>query len=170
MFERSIKSLLSSVRMPRLVSRVIVLTVVGVALSACATYEPAYRSHRHYGSHVTVIDPHPRVIRHRPYAVPRNVPRARYGRAPHRRHDVTPHGRRTHAHPPHARTRSHSHRVRSRPPQAPGVHTPGRANARPAHRGGPQARSGRSASPRSVQPRTRADRGRSHAGRRGPRN
>lgn len=78
----SIKQRFSNVRVPRLVSRVILLATVGAGLTACVVHEPNYRAHRSYGSHVTVVEKQPRAVYRNRSVRPRAVPRARPAVAP----------------------------------------------------------------------------------------
>lgn len=124
-----------SCRLPRLVSRVIVVAAVGAGLTACVVHEPNYRANRHYGSHVTVIEKQPRSgyrhrhARSRPVATPRPRPRARPAARPTRPH-ARPAARPTR---PHARPAARPTRPHTRP-----AARPTRPAARPGAR--PQAR------------------------------
>lgn len=79
----SVKQRLLNCRIPRLVSRVIMVTAIGAGLTACVVHEPNYRAYGHYGSHVTVIDRQPgsgyrhRHVRSRPAVTSRSHYNAR---------------------------------------------------------------------------------------------
>lgn len=152
----SIKQRLSTFRVPRLVSRVIVVATIGAGLTACVVQEPNYRANRHYGSHITVVEKQPRSgyrhrqVRQRPVATPRsrhNVRRA--APRPHPRARPAARPTRPYARPtrPHARPAARPTRRDTRPAVRPTrPHTrpaarPTRPHARPAARPTrPQAR------------------------------
>ena len=136
----SIRQGLASRGLARIVSRIMVLSVAGFGLTACATYDSGYRQYGHHGygygsgSHVTRVHERPAVVYRTHRVAPR--PHHQHRRVSPRRHPkvhaVVP-GRPPHVRPP-------SRRGQHARPGA--VHRPGKATrTRPAHVR-PSARSG----------------------------
>ena len=139
---------LASRGLARIVSRIMVLSVAGFGLTACATYDSGYRQYGHHGygygsgSHVTRVHQRPAVVYRTHRAAPR--PHHQHRRVAPRRHPKVHAG--VPGRPPHVRSPSRrGHHAR---PGA--VHRPGNAvRTRPAHVR-PSARPGQRARPPSV--------------------